>query len=234
MKNSKVLVTVSIGPEYAKISQLTHPTLEEYAYRCGADFEVIDQRVLDPTMQIFYEKLRMRDFLEFYDRVLFMDSDIIIHPKAPSIFELVPLDRLGMTNEGCLQSISDKEHELKDFCKQAGIKMPLDWDGRYFNIGLVCFGQEHKPIFDDPPVFVTASYPEQALVNIRIAQFKPKMFCLPRSLHDWSWLVKENESLNQLAGFERYVIHWAGVSKAPDKVHILISDIKGWLTKWGL
>ena len=235
MKNNRVLVTVSLGKIYNElISPLTHPTLEDYAYRMGADFFVIEDRKLDETYQEFWEKLRMRDLLDQYDRVLFMDSDIIVHPRAPSLFDLVPLDCLGMTNEGYLQSISDKEHELKDFCKQAGIKMSFrstrfpDWDGRYWNVGVILFGQEHRSIFSDPPVFITHKYPEQAWVNIQIARLRPKMFCLPRAFHDWKFLMKEDAVLNQLTGSLRWIIHYAGQAKNA----ALCNEIKEDLDKW--
>jgi lipopolysaccharide biosynthesis glycosyltransferase len=193
----------------------------------GADFEVIDDRELDETHQPFWEKLRMRSYLEQYSRVLFMDSDIIVHPDAPSLFDVVPPDCLGMTCESHLQSTSDKAWELRSFCTRTGIQMPR-WDGRYWNVGAICFSQEHRPIFDDPPCKISCDYPEQDWINVQIARLRPKMFCLPRSLHDWAYLIKQEERIHELAGLKRYIVHFAGQKKDAN----LVSDIKEYLAKW--
>jgi lipopolysaccharide biosynthesis glycosyltransferase len=228
MRNNNCLVTMSIGKVYKElISPLTHPSLRDYAYRMGSDFEVIDDRKLNDTYQEFWEKLRMREYLDDYERVLFMDSDIIVHPKCPSIFELVPTDCLGMTNENHLQCTTGKDSELNYFCKRVGIPMP-DWDGRYFNIGVVCFGQAHREIFSDPPTMITAAFPEQDWVNVQIARLAPKMFCIPCKYHDWKFLMKADAEIDKLAKFNRFVIHYAGQKKNA----ILAEEIKGDLLAW--
>lgn len=215
-KGRRAIVTVSIGPAYEKISALTHPLMMDYAQRCGASFEVITDRVYPRTIQMFWEKLQMRDYLQEYGRIAFIDSDIIIHPKAPSLFDIAPEGRIAMLNEAHVQK-TEKRKELEDFCQRAGIQMPK-WDGRYFNVGVIVFGREHLHVFDDPPKWVRHSYPEQAWTNIRLAQMGINALELPRCMHDWKHIICGNP----------WLIHYAGHKKDEKLVEIIKKDIKRW------
>jgi len=218
-RSRRAIVTVSIGPAYQQISSLTHPLMADYAHRCGASFEVITERVYPSNIQMFWEKLQMREYLLEYGRIAFIDSDVIIHPQAPSLFDVVPEDCLGMLNEAHVQGVKNKKKELEDFCQRAGIQMPV-WDGRYWNVGIIVFGRQHLHIFDDPPKLVRHDYPEQALVNIRIAEQKVRMFELPRCMHDWKHVARKDS----------WILHYAGWKKNAETILQIQKDIK----KWGL
>lgn len=210
----RLVLTVSIGEAYQQISALTHPLMADYAHRCGASFEVITERVYPSNVQMFWEKLQMRDYLQEYGRIAFIDSDVIIHPQAPSLFDVVPEGYLGMLNEAAIQSTKNKRKELEDFCQRAGIQMPK-WDGNYVNVGVIVFGRQHLHVFDDPPKWVRHDYPEQAWVNIQIARLKPKMFFLPRSMHDWK----------HVADKKSWLIHYAGHRKDEKLAETIKKDI---------
>lgn len=65
---------------------------EIYAERISADYKLISEPKVNwkhPTFErfdLFYNK----DWWVDYDRILYLDTDVIVWPKAPSVFELYP------------------------------------------------------------------------------------------------------------------------------------------------
>ena len=85
------VVTVAIGAEFREIAALTHPFMEGYASRIGADFVSLHRQAENP----YLEKLRLGDYLGLYERVLFLDTDVIVRLDCPDLFQLVPADCFG-------------------------------------------------------------------------------------------------------------------------------------------
>lgn len=75
---------------------LTFPKMVEYADRIGADFVAMNaglgQRYLGNP---YYEKLRVVDVLENYDRLIYIDGDIIVASDCPNLLDIVPADKMG-------------------------------------------------------------------------------------------------------------------------------------------
>ena len=105
MKLGIVTRSETAGAFY-KMSLMTHPIIKDYAKRIGADFIVIDGRYsspvnADPKSHAWYRIVHMRDMLtEKYDRLLYMDTDIVINPNCPNIFDEVPEDSIGFVLDG--------------------------------------------------------------------------------------------------------------------------------------
>jgi hypothetical protein len=72
----KALVTIAAGEYFARMAALTHPTLRAYADKVGADFivwsDVSGYKIAE------YKKMEVGALLDVYDRVLCVDTDIII------------------------------------------------------------------------------------------------------------------------------------------------------------
>ncbi|WP_434927311.1 glycosyltransferase [Shewanella sp. HL-SH2] len=127
-----------------------------YAEKVGADLIVSDQfhypiNIQDPqhtASPAWTEKLYIKELLKEYDRVLYVDADIIITPHAKDIFEQYDdLETIYMFNEGALlerQPVLDKIFAIKG---------PVaDWpqvNGRpvYFNLGCMLISNQSK-LFD--------------------------------------------------------------------------------------
>ena len=74
-----------------QIYDLSNHTVEQYAKRCKADYFIhdhFDQKIFKLNKNIFFQKLKVYDFEEKYDNVLYVDSDIIIKEDAPNLFHL--------------------------------------------------------------------------------------------------------------------------------------------------
>lgn len=99
---SRALVTMAIGDRYARLFE-THcrANWRAYADRHGYDLIVFD-RPLDssPRAQArspAWQKCLIADSADTqgYDRIVWVDADILINPDAPSIVECVPAAKVG-------------------------------------------------------------------------------------------------------------------------------------------
>jgi len=80
-----------------------------------------------------------------YNRVLYVDSDTIVHPKMPYVFDLVG-DKFGVVrNYGCMDWVCrsvENCHQL--VFPNSEVLSPF----KYFNSGVMIFNKSHKSFFD--------------------------------------------------------------------------------------
>ncbi|WP_063382931.1 glycosyltransferase [Pseudoalteromonas luteoviolacea] len=140
---NKVIFTLAIGdnPMYqAAIHSFRH-----YAKKVGADLVVADSLTFKVDIQspkfganpAWAEKLRIGQLLAEYDRVLYLDADILVHPDTEDIFEKYDdLDTVYMLNEG---EVCERYHEKSLIEDVLG---EIDWptfDNKpiYYNVGVI-------------------------------------------------------------------------------------------------
>ena len=119
-----LVLTISIGDIYTQMSQLTHPSIEQYAKRIGADYLCVDKKQISETSP-HWEKFQIDLLLDKYDRILYLDTDLIVRDDCDNLFEIVPEDCLGVFNEA---PFTNRSQELMiDICKKYNITWPT-WD----------------------------------------------------------------------------------------------------------
>ena len=158
----RLLWAIATGEMYAKVARLTHPLMEAYASRIGADFiamREVDKKYPHPS----WGKMGTYDFLEQYERVIYMDSDIVIRPDAPDLFALVPPDKLGALVENFVDA--GRPQTVRDYFQANGWSL-RGFDDAYFNAGLLITSQRHRALFEDPGKYPDSMY-EQTLLNGR-------------------------------------------------------------------
>ncbi|MEA5565344.1 glycosyltransferase [Anabaena sp. UHCC 0399] len=136
----KAVVTLCIGKEYS-LGELTHPLLAAYAKKVDADFIVIDSEKLN-LGYLHYEKYQIYDLLERYERIIYLDTDVIVTPECPNLFEIVPEEKFGaflVSNHTYFHdgSIKDIQNELGN----------INWERTYFNSGVMVVSQAHRQVF---------------------------------------------------------------------------------------
>lgn len=91
MGDRAVCVMCVGGGRYRRQYELVRDNIAAYARKCGADFVPIE-RPIDPAMRrdVYSQKLLIPDYLRGYEQVLFLDLDILISPRCPSVFDLMP------------------------------------------------------------------------------------------------------------------------------------------------
>ena len=219
MTNKNAIITVCIGKKYDNLAELTHPTLKAYADKIGADFVVIRERVYPDTIPIGYEKLQFKKYLERYERLIQMDTDLIVRPDTPNLFLVVPQGEFGAFNEG--EWIPGRLLEFKQGVQQFGISAP-GFEKQYYNTGVMVFDRSHAHIFDEPHSFVSHYY-EQTWLNIQLARFGTKIRNFGYQYNRMTHLdadVKDHR-------LECFVVHYAG---APDGelLQVIRSDLAEW------
>lgn len=174
-----LIYTIAIGEKMEEIGEYTIPKMKAYAMRCKAKFICITDKL--EYDEAYAVKLEARNLLDSYGRVLFLDCDIVIDEKAPSIFNVVPSDRLGVYME------SDDVPERMKQAKYFWDLNEFDNDGCKFafNAGVMLFSQCHKDIIKPLPRDVTLSklgrFKEQVWLNYL---FRDTEIC--KLGHEWN------------------------------------------------
>lgn len=206
--NSKLIFTITIGDDYQRIAEMTHPFMRQYAEKIGARFVSIKSTSHEKA---HWEKFRIADCLNEYDRVIFMDTDMFVTPDCPDLFALVPEHQIGMFNQESnsnilidgIMAIASKVY-----------KMPVKEDASYYNSGLIVASKCHKEVFKSPPeLYPTPSknYPvlfyDEPCMNLLLAKAKENT---PELMFD---LGKEFNCIVRDDHFETrdkaYIIHYA-------------------------
>src|SRR6185437_2993264 len=108
----KAIVTLVAGDSYQRLWNLySRPSWERYAARHSYRLIVLD-RALDESAQwgaersLAWQKLLIlgRPELQGVDRVLWLDSDIVINDAAPCAVDGVPEEKIGAVQDQCLLS----------------------------------------------------------------------------------------------------------------------------------
>jgi len=196
------IFVLCIGDFYKSVSEFTHPLIKEYANKIGADFiECTETKLPYPH----YAKLEIYNLLDKYDRILYLDTDILISPNTPNIFDIVPENKLGLLDESIL-GYNDK---FIEFLKTYGKEYVNSWSThqKCYNAGVIVCSKIHKDLFKLPDTFIK-HYWEQSYLNLRILQEKMEVFELPMQYNRMVYLdIVTNEHR-----LKSYIVHYAGVA----------------------
>ena len=203
----KAVITLTMGTEYNAIAQLTHPTLKAYAKKIGADFHVIEDRVLRHNVPIGYEKIQLKEFLKKYHRIIFIDTDIIVRPDTPDLFTFVPEGWFGALNEG--EWMPGRIKSLENSCKEFGLAAP-HFKNQYYNTGVMVLEQRHAEILEEPPIYIDHFY-EQSYLNIMLARNLVKIRNLSINFNRMSFV--DGLGVTKEHYLESHIVHYASQLK---------------------
>lgn len=152
---NRAIFTLAIG-DANPMYQAALKSFQRYADIVGADLVVAKELHYPITLDnprhtaspAWTEKLYIRELLHDYERVLYLDADIIVAPHAKNIFEACPkLDTVYLFNEGeylerqpVIDKIFDILGPLKNWPQIAG--RPV-----YYNVGCMLISRQ-CPLFD--------------------------------------------------------------------------------------
>ena len=210
----KAIFTLAIGdnPMY----QAAILSFQHYADKVGADLIISDSlnypiNIENPKYSAspaWAEKLRIGKLLKEYDRVLYVDADILITPNAKNVFlEYDDPDYIYMLNEG---AHTDRSLE-KSLIEQLLGK--VDWpevNGRpdYYNVGVMLLSQPHQ-LFSHCDLAMLQSvcnhirFYEQTLFNYQIYKHALKHEAISTSFNRMDMFGKEGY-------LDADFIHYAG------------------------
>lgn len=216
------VVTITSGEFYTKMAKISHPTLEAYAKKIGAEFVVLEG--LGEHTIPHYRKLDMRALLEKYERIIYVDTDILVRPDTPNLFDIVPPEKIGAFNEG---QFVERSANFKAYMAQVDYPVHL-WNGKYYNTGVLVFSRGHAGLFEPPPTEVD-NFKEQSYLNVMLAYKKFPM-------KDLSYRYNRMSCMDPLTGENRlssYLVHYAGVNLLTSE-ECQLESMKKDLLEWEL
>ena len=137
------IVTIKIGERAEKIAALTGKAMRAYARKICADLVEITNPVCGSA---HWAKVEIFDLFEIYDRVLYLDNDILITPKAPNIFDHVPDTHIGALLES---QFTDREAVMNEYLSG----MHYSWNPipfKYLNTGVLVIPDRWRRVFESP------------------------------------------------------------------------------------
>ena len=199
------IVTLCVGRLYEMIGSISHPLMKSYADRIGAAFIVhrdFGSHEIGPYMKLEL----MHALLKEFDRVAFLDTDILIRADAPNVFDIVPDDSLGLFDEGSVIERSQAWAEV--FAKLGYPVNPMAQLGEgpvYYNTGVLVASGKHRGLFI-PAAMEVDAFAEQSFLNFRLWDRKAKVFNLP-------YRFNRIHAVGELTGEvwdDSYFAHFAG------------------------
>jgi len=150
----KAIFTIAIGQANPMYQAAIH-SFRLYAEKVGADLVITNQRQYEIDIDnprylanpAWCEKMRIGELLKDYDRVLYLDADIMIHPDARDVFQQYPdLETIYMLDEG---KIVDRQPVINDIndCLGTLEHWPTDRGlASYYNLGVMLISNQ-SPLF---------------------------------------------------------------------------------------
>ena len=162
-----------------------------------------------------------------YNRILFVDSDVMIMPNSPDIFDLVPVGTLGVFDEAPIMQVRGLNR--KDTCerfisswrRQIG-DIEYKYPGHYFNSGVMVFDTTCNPFVvrnDGVYSFNTDSVFDQTYLNIVSATY-------PKTLLDWQWNRMAINQAHTFIGSDdmfyggAYFLHYCGNAEQKKRIDV--------------
>jgi lipopolysaccharide biosynthesis glycosyltransferase len=222
----KLLVATRADTNIEGYTKFTHPLMKKFAEDWGADFHVFSSE--SPCSKgdgrYHYRLVQMYSLLEEYDRIVELDSDILINKNCPNLFDVVPEDKIGTIYEDKGSRRGARHGSIRDAQKRFG---KIGWSEGYINTGVFVVSKQHKDIF----LPVNGKYWEgigwdDVHFGYQIKKLKIPVYELP---YIFNHMTMFSEGWNGSPDrFKSFIIHYAGAGvfdKKP-KIAQMIKDYK--------
>ncbi len=218
--NKFAVVTISLYEVYDQIIQYTKPYLELYCNKYGFDLCIIDTIKIN-VKSANLEKFQLYDLLDIYDRILYVDADIIIHPNAPNVFDIVPDNLIGAVydnpSNNKLHPTESSLNEIQIF--QSALGEIQSWTTEYINSGVMVVSKCHRNVFTNAESRTTidAMYQDQTLINWNIQNYGFQIYRLDSKFNAMGITGFPNDlfkyGANQLPAIDAHFIHFAAAGE---------------------
>lgn len=188
------------------MSNTTHPIIKGYSDRIKSDFILINLPQVN-AKDVGFEKCQLGNLLQYYDRIIYFDTDIIITKDCPNLFDIVPERDLGAFIESEYSFYSDEvRHTIRIRRTQEKLG-EIGWVKDYFNTGVMVLSKKHAPMFELAGNYIV-DLREQTQLNYNCRK-------LGFWVHDIGIRLNKMDFINPFDRYEAYVIHYAGKGFTP-------------------
>jgi hypothetical protein len=127
------IVTMTLGMPFELVwNEVCEPTWRAYAARHGYDVIAIN-RPLDTSIRAALRSPAWQKLLVLrpevangYDRIVWVDADVVINSEAPAIAEGVPLEKVGAVDEATLPTREENRALWEHVAETAAARLPSD------------------------------------------------------------------------------------------------------------
>lgn len=213
------VVTLSIGDEYDSIGKITFPLMRDYARKILADCIVLDTPKLNLGFY-HYEKLQIFDLFERYERIIFLDNDLLMTPRCPNLFSVTPREKFGAFRVSDYTKLHDNAIRIvQDELGEIG------WGRGYFNSGVMVASRQHREVFNkDNGLLKWISrdttgelFANQTYINYLVKKFRIEVYDIGYKFNhlghdfDGNTIAPKNSETR----FRSYIIHYPGRGHRP-------------------
>ena len=213
----KTLIATRADKNIKDMTDITFPIIRKFSDKWGADFIVLDNipPVMSDDNRPHFRITKLYDLLDIYDRVISLDSDVIINKNCPNLFETIPEDCIGTIYEDKGTRQANRVGKMKNAQLLFG---DIGWNSGYINTGVFIVSKLHKEIFNSiNGKYYTMDGSDDVHIGYQIHRLGFKTYELDfRFNHMTMFSEPWNNSANR---FDSYLIHYAGVG-------IFDSDVK--------
>ena len=224
--NMKLAIVTRADKNVESLASISHPLFKKYAKKCGADFFVLsedEKEYFGLNNYRYWRILQINNlFNKGYDRVLHLDTDIVITDNAPNIFDVVPEATIGAVFEDKGSLLADRRLEIQKIQTELG---DINWTKGYINEGVILLSKQHKAILDrvDGKLCNSTFASSQGHINYQIKNNNFNIINLGYKYNHMSLFSEPwNENKNR---FESYFIHYAGGGKFKDKGNMSLESL---------
>ena len=225
------MVATRCDENIAEMTDLTHPIIKKFCTEWHADFVCLSgdySHVMDYEGWMSYRIFDLNDHFENYDRVLSLDSDVVLSPKCPNLFDIVPRGKIGTIFEDVGSRRRMRHQSIRAVQQKWG---DVGWQAGYTNSGVMVFEKQHQEMLQ--PVngeFWLGWESDDIHLGYQIRRLGYEVFQLPFQFNHMCMFSEPwNGAPNRFLSF---IIHYAGAATFPEtsgkKVEKIKKDIEVW------
>jgi len=197
----KLALVTRADENVKEMTDVTHPVIKKYAERCGAEFIILTDDKKPPESH--WRILQVYKLLDEYDRIIIMDSDVIVKKNCPNLFEVVPEDCIGTIFEDVGSRQAHRRQLIEAVQKE---REDVGWRSGYINTGVFVVSKMHKEIFNRDITKVWRGFGEDDVeLGYWIRKLGFKIYELDYHFNQMSLFCEKGESR-----FNGFVTHFAG------------------------
>ena len=222
------VVTVAVGEKTFDMLDVAEFFFRGYANKVNADFLIITETKYTHIHAANLEKFQIYDLFDIYDRILYCDVDILIAPRTPNLFKIVPETHIGAVYD-CGNNDEHNKNRIKEIEKAKVSLGDINWNDGYINSGVIMLSKEHRNIFTSVGLRkkMDSIYCDQTLINYNIRKFNLPIYKIHKKFNAMQLNGYTSREVNQknrrFPGKnkeEGFVLHFAGEGEKPEQMQI--------------
>jgi len=215
---TRAVVTMNLFKENLRPN--ARASMQDAARRWDADFVEIKAPQFTESRNAFDHKLWLDHYCRAYQRVVFLDADVVVRSDCPSLFDLVPATHFGGARtvyDGDPNRAVIHEH-LGPICQANGIA--LDYEHEYLNSGVLVFSPvRHAGVFEKARALASATSDrhwtliDQGVLSVAAKMLSPQTM-LEETFNRCGVLLNRHFD----PAMNHYVYHFCGIADRDAKI----------------